>query len=392
MEGASFLFYIILALLFYTYLGYPLLIGVCLVLQRILKKKPEVPLPRFTEPELTLIVPCFNEAALLEKKIANCLSLDYPAEKIHFLFITDGSTDQSAKILSRHPQIQHLHQAERRGKTSALNRAMQFVHTPFTVFTDANTLLNSQAIRLLLRHFTAEKTGCVSGEKRITHTGTADAGDAGEAFYWKYESRMKQLDAGFYSVMGALGELMAIRTSLFAPLPENCLLDDFTQSMQIAAAGYRIAYEPGAYAQEPASANIEEEWKRKLRIATGNWQALFHLRRRLSWKRTPALCFQYLAQRWLKRAIAPFLLPLLLLAGGLLTLYSKEKCFFFFFLLQVIFYLWAGAGHVLRKKQTRFPVLFAPYYFCLVQFAAMAGWMRYRKGVATGIWEKSARK
>lgn len=390
MEGAAIIFFIILLILFYTYLGYPLLIGICVLLQRLMRRSHPTAIA-FTEPELTLIIPCYNEADILEKKIANCFRLDYPPEKIRFLFITDGSTDHSADILSAYPQLIHLHHPERKGKTAAINRAMQFADTPFVFFTDANALLNSASIRTMMRHFAEEKTGCVSGEKKMITNSIPGAADTGETLYWKYESRLKQLDTAFNSTIGAIGELMVIRTRLYRPLPEDCLLDDFTQSMQIAASGYRIAYEPGAYALETASANIGEEWKRKLRIATGNWQALFRLRHILSWKRTPLLCFQYLTHRWLKRAVAPFLLLLFFFSNGLLV-FSGHTLYALFFLLQVIFYLLAFTGHLFRKKTTRIPFFFAPYYFCLMHYAALAGWMRYLKGMENGVWEKAERK
>ena len=116
---------------------------------------------------LTVLVPAYNEAGILAEKIENCLSLDYPADKLRLLFITDGSTDNSGQVLAGYPQVQHLHVASRGGKSMAENRAMEFVRTPYVIFTDCNTLLNPAAVRELVKHYQNPAVGAVSGEKKV---------------------------------------------------------------------------------------------------------------------------------------------------------------------------------------------------------------------------------
>lgn len=191
------------------------------------------------------------------------MQLDYPVDKLKIVFITDGSTDDSLEILKKHPHITTLHINRRGGKTAAENRAMKHVTTPYVIFSDANTFVNKQAVRSIVRHFADEKVGCVAGEKRILTKSADVASAAGEGMYWKYESFLKKLDTQLYSAVGAAGELVAFKTNLYENMPEDTILDDFIQSMTIACKGYKIVYEPDAYAVETAAASVKEELKER---------------------------------------------------------------------------------------------------------------------------------
>jgi cellulose synthase/poly-beta-1,6-N-acetylglucosamine synthase-like glycosyltransferase len=372
----------------YTFIGYPIFLSLMVLLKRFVRKKISAAIP--FQPFVTIVIPCFNEADILEAKIANCKALDYPTEKLSLLFITDGSTDHSQEIINQHTGIQLLHDLHRKGKTAAVNRAMHFVTTPFVIFSDANSFLNSAAVSNIVKHFTDENTGCVAGEKRISINQSDTASAAGESMYWKYESVLKKLDSGFNSAVGAAGELAAFRTSLYTELPEDTLLDDFIQSIQIAAKGYKIVYEPGAFANEFASKNVEEELKRKIRIATGCWQAMKRLRGILHFTKTPLLFFQFFSHKVLRWAFVPFLLIFifvlniaLLIPGGL---FYKQ-----IFSVQLIFYGLSVAGYFLRNKRIYVKTFFIPYYFCVMHYALLAGLHRYLNHKQEGAWEKAQR-
>ena len=157
----------------------------------------------------------------------------------------------------------------------AMNRGVKFVETPIVVFSDAITTLGKESIRRIVKLFQDPKTGCVSGEKRIVNGEKAAA--AGEGLYWKYESTLKKWDAELNSVVGAAGELFAIRTELFQEVEPDTILDDFIISLRVAMKGGSIQYDPEAYAIETASANVKEELKRKIRIAAGGIQSVIRL-------------------------------------------------------------------------------------------------------------------
>ncbi|MDN3690725.1 glycosyltransferase family 2 protein [Cyclobacterium jeungdonense] len=384
-----FLFWMSIAIVCYAFLGY----GIILYFLVQLKGFFTSSLPTSTPedwPEVSLVIPCYNEADVIRIKAENSLALDYPKSKFKVIFITDGSTDNFREVLTDYPQVEILHEDRRAGKTAAENRAMTEIKSPFVVFTDANTLLNKMALKNIVRHFFYEKVGCVSGEKRVLMEAADSASAAGEGMYWKYESFLKKLDSRLYSAVGAAGELVAFRSSLYQTLPEDTILDDFMQSMLIASKGYKIVYEPDAYAMETGSDSIPEELKRKIRISAGGWQSMKRLFFLITPFRQPLLFFQYLSHRVLRWTITPFLLIFIFIAN--LFLWPEGFVYQFLMVGQALFYLAAGLGYFLENRKLRVKVLFIPFYFCLMNYAVLAGLVRFLKGTQKSTWEKAKRK
>jgi cellulose synthase/poly-beta-1,6-N-acetylglucosamine synthase-like glycosyltransferase len=241
-------------------------------------------------------------------------------------------------------------------------------------------------------HYADQKVGAVAGEKRVHSEERADAGTAGEGFYWKYESKLKKWDSELYSVVGAAGELFSVRTELYQAVPEDTILDDFMISMLIALKGFRIIYEPRAYAVENASANITEELKRKIRIAAGGIQSILRLTPLLNVFNYGILSFQYISHRVLRWTITPFLLLLVLILNILISLQSDLILYNLLLAAQSIFYLLAFIGMVFEKSELRFKLFFIPYYFCVMNFAILAGIKRFMGSQQSAVWEKAKRK
>lgn len=216
MKVLEILFWISLFIVFYTYIGYGILLYILVKIKECFHTPTLWPMPTDNAlPPLTLFIAAYNEEDVVDEKMRNCLELDYPADKLRILWVTDGSNDRTNERLSRWPQATVLHQPQRQGKTAALNRGIHFVGTPLVVFTDANTHLNRKALREIVHAFTDPKVGCVAGEKRIAVQSKDNAASGGEGLYWKYESTLKALDARLYSAVGAAGELFAVRRNLF---------------------------------------------------------------------------------------------------------------------------------------------------------------------------------
>jgi cellulose synthase/poly-beta-1,6-N-acetylglucosamine synthase-like glycosyltransferase len=342
-------------------------------------------------PAVTLLVAAYNEAAFIEEKIMNTLSLNYPAEKIQFLFITDGSSDNTNDIIRRYPQITLLYEPARKGKTVAVNRAMQYVKTPFIVFSDANTLLNKDVLVCLLRHFQDAHTGAVAGEKKLLVADQA-AAEGTEGMYWKYESLLKKWDAELYSVMGAAGELFAIRTDLYEAVPADTILDDFMISFSINKKGYKVAYAPDAYAQENPSASLEEEYKRKVRISAGGFQSMSRLADLLNIFRYPRITWQYVSHRVCRWTVAPAGLLLLLFSNIILCTRNGTSVYWVFLLMQVLFYSMAFAGYLLAKQQIKSRLFYIPFYFVFMNVAVYHGFFRFLTKKQSAIWDKSQRQ
>ena len=382
------LFWIGLIVIFYTYVGYGLVIFLLSKLKSRHKRFRDVPDKDL--PEVTLLVAAYNEEQCIADKITNTLNLDYPKDKLSIFFVTDGSTDNTPDIVKKFHAVKLFHDFQRKGKIHAVNRVMKHVTTPIVIFSDANTLLNAEAIRNLVRHYQDEHVGGVAGEKRIYKNATDNASGSGEGFYWKYESFLKAKDAEVYSIVGAAGELFSIRTALFEEPAANIIIEDFVLSLTICSKGYRFMYEPDAYAIETASASVAEEWKRKVRICAGGFQAMAKLKRLLNPFRYGILTFQYISHRVLRWTLAPLFLPVVLLANIWLAV-TGPWYFVLFLAAQVGFYLLALLGYGLRDKKISIKGFFVPYYFMVMNLSVYAGFMRYLKGKQSVVWEKAQR-
>lgn len=383
---------ICIGLVLYTYLGYGLVVWALIRMRP--RRPPVVDVSDNFMPDVTLIVPAYNEVDCLPAKVANSLAQTYPREHIRFLFVTEGSTDNSDAYLRANygDSIEILGGTERRGKVAAMNMAMQQVKTPIVIFTDANTQLNLDAVRNIVRHFRDPKVGAVAGEKRIQTTASESAAGSGEGLYWKYESQLKKWDAELHTIVGAAGELFAVRTELYEPVSPNTILDDFMISLLIAGRGYRVEYEPEAYALERPSFSIVDEQKRKIRIAAGGFQSIVWLKKLLNPFRYGVLTFEYVSHRVMRWAVTPLCLPFILLLN--IGLVIRDGWFTGWGLLlagQILFYGAAWLGYLLEKRQMRWKLVFVPFYFTFMNVCALAGLVRYLRGNQSGTWEKVRR-
>lgn len=382
-------FWCCLIILFYTYIGYGILLFILVQIKRSVSKKSELHYSYEELPEATLVVAAYNEADIMEEKIRNTFNLRYPDGRLKILFVTDGSNDGTDQIARRHPGIITLHQPERQGKIKAMHRAMEATDTPIVVFTDANTLLNSDAMINIARHYKDPAVGAVAGEKRILVEARDEAAGAGEGMYWKYESALKRWDSQLYSVVGAAGELFSIRRELYAPAPPDTIIEDFYLTLTVAAKGYKVRYEPEAYAMEKGSISVKEEMKRKIRIAAGGLQAIVRLQPLLNIFRYGTLSFQYISHRVLRWTLAPLCLPLLFIASMSLAVYSSF--YLWVLILQVLFYAMGLTGAVLARRKIRLKILFIPYYFLVMNYSVYAAFFRFKKGKQSVLWEKAKR-
>lgn len=384
-------FWTSLAFICYTFVGYGCLIWVLVSVKRILfKKKRNVRINY--RPTCTVLIAAFNEESYIEEKIKNTLSLDYPAHLLEILVVADGSTDNTVDIIKEFPNVKLLYNKDRKGKVHAVNRAMLSVKSDIVVFTDANTYLNTNALIAICSHYQDSTIGGVAGEKRIFSEKKADASTAGESLYWRYESILKRLDSELNTAIGAAGELFSIRTHLFEKVPDSVVLDDFFISMKITMRGFRIVYEPEAYAIETSSANIHEELKRKVRIAAGGIQSIVLLTDLLDVTRKPLLSFQYISHRVFRWTIVPFLIILAFIANALLILGTDNLLYEITWYGQISFYILAFLGYLLEKKRIKIRAAFIPYYFCVMNYSVIAGIFKYLQNEQSAIWEKSNRK
>ncbi len=381
-----FLFWISSAVILYTYIAYFLIV---VVLAKFTSRNPSKPGEITDWPAVTLVIAAYNEERFIAEKLQNSLALDYPAGKLTVLVVTDGSTDSTQNIVKGFDHVQHFHEPGRKGKIHAVERIIKYVETPVVVFTDANTLLNTEAIKNIVRHYQDERVGGVAGEKRVVSQEADNASGAGEGLYWKYESMLKRADSDLCTVVGAAGELFSIRTRLYESPPPDTVIEDFFLSMKIVASGYRFVYEPDAYAVEGPSATTEDEWKRKVRISAGGLQAIARLPELLNPFRYGILSFQYISHRVLRWTLAPLSLLAVLVSN--VFLYHHSLFFELALYGQTGFYLLALAGHIFRDRKIPVKGFFVPYYFTLMNLSVFFGLVRVLKGRQSVVWEKAER-
>lgn len=387
MYFAFYTFWISGFILLYTYLGY----GVLIYVLTTWKKRSVLHETAISElPFVTFVIAAYNESAYIMEKIYNTLALDYPREKLQIFVVTDGSTDRTPDLVRRFDNIRLFHQPERKGKIHAVNRVMPKVDSPIVVFSDANTALNPKALQYMVSHYQDPQVGGVSGEKIIVDLAADGAAGSGEGLYWKYESLLKQLDSRLYSMVGSAGELFSIRTRLYEPPPENMIIEDFFISLKIVANGSRFAYEPRALATETASATVNDEWKRKVRISAGGLQAIIQLAMLLNPFRFGVVTFQYISHRVLRWTLAPVALLVAFFSNAYLA-WSGHWGYQALLACQISFYLLAGLGYVYRNRKIAIKGFFVPFYFTVMNASVYAGFYRFLSGKQSVLWEKTKR-
>ncbi len=403
------LFWACIILVCYTYVGYGILLWLFVHIKRIVRGRTVQPVLPTDEalPHVTLLICAYNEQDIVDEKMKNTGALDYPQDKLHIMWVTDGSTDHTNDYLKRFQNVQIVYTAERKGKTAALNHGISQITSPITVMTDANTMLNKEAVREIVRCFMNPQVACVAGEKRVKARHEDQVAAKGEGLYWKYESQLKKLDSELYSAMGAAGELNAIRTHLYQPMPENALLDDFVMSMRMVDQGYRIAYTSEAYALEYGSANIEEEAKRKQRIAAGGLQSCWWLRNMMNpFHQISAypqrqftsnifhqftVAFQFVSHRVLRWTITPVALLALIPLNVALVMMKAGSVYSIFWILQICFYLAAYWGWKSEQNGRKNKFFYVCYYFLFMNMNVFRGMRYLANHKSSGTWEKAKR-
>jgi len=384
----KYVFWISCFVVFYNYAGYAIIL---FIVNKFRNRRHSDP-PAGYYPSISFIVAAFNEEDCIKKKIINALEQVYPSDRIEFIFITDGSTDATPDIVRNFPSVQLLHSKERNGKSAALNRAVLSASNEILVFSDANTILNKEACLKISRHYFDSSVGGVAGEKKVIALSDHEENAANsEGFYWKYESMLKKLDSDFHTVVGAAGELFSVRKSLYEPVSPEVILDDFIISMKIAQQGYRIVYEPGAFAMELPSFSIKDEKKRKVRIAAGGFQSIAMLSEALFFWKHPKLSFLYISHRVLRWTLTPLCLILAFVSNLVLVLFPFTRFYGMLFALQVVFYLSGLAYWFFPILGKRLSILKLPYYFVFMNISVFQGLIKFLRRKQSSTWEKAKR-
>jgi poly-beta-1,6-N-acetyl-D-glucosamine synthase len=369
------------ALVAYTFVGYPALVA---TLARF-RPRPVQADPT-AEPDVSLIVVAYNEETVIAERLRNCLELDYPSERLELIVAADGSDDATAEIARSFDGVKVLYQPERRGKLHAMNRGAAAARGQVLVFSDANNRYGRDALRELVAPFADPTVGVVSGRKAIDD-GTGRALDQAEGLYWRYESRVKEWETRSGSVTAVAGEIIAFRREAFPEVPIGTVIDDFSQALLAAAAGWRLVYAPGAVSLEVASATIGGEATRRARIVSGRGQALARFFP-LVVRRNPRFAFQVVSHKVLRP-----LVPWALVAAAVSSAAAARRRRWARVALAAegAFYGTAVAGLVSERSGRRSRLLYLPYWFCRMNVATLVGLADLVRGRQNPLWGKVRR-
>ena len=360
----------------YAYIGYPLILwATSRFFNRPVRKS-------YITPSISIVISAHNEEACIERKILNCLELDYPREKLEVLIGSDGSTDRTWDILEKYNElgIKAYKMTPRGGKPGMLNFLVSKARNEIIVFADARQRFDKLALRELAGNFADGEVGCVTGELVLENSKTHILAH-GLLAYWDYEVLLRRIESRIYSLTGATGAIYAVRKKLFAPLDGNTILDDVYIPLKIVEQGYRAVVDPSAVAYDEISENSKYESKRKQRTLAGTWQIFIKCVKMFNPLVSP-VAIQLFSHK-LMRVIMPYFLIAAFVSNLGLAGFPVFKTLF---LMQVLFYTSALTGPLLDRLKVKF--LSIPYTFCMLNIDAVVGTYAYFNGIQKVTWEK----
>jgi len=378
------IFWLSIGIITYTYIGYP----VVLVIISLFRIRPVT--KKDIKPYVSLVISLHNEEKVISKKLTSCLELNYPKDKLEILIGLDGATDKTGEIIKQYKSkgVSLYAYEKRRGKPSVLNDLLSIARGDIIVFTDARQLLDKNAVTKLISNFADESVGCVSGEMILKSTDNSDKGLEGLGIYWNYEKFIRYKESSIHSMIGATGAIFAIRKKLFKPIPVTKILDDVYTPLSIVKQGYRAIFDRESKAYDKSSTKPGQEYKRKVRTLTGNYQ-IFAMFTDLFNPFSSPIAFQLFSHKLL-RVLVPFFMMSIFVCSILL---ANDVLYAGLLICQIFLYLLAIRGGVVAKRKIGSRSFFDKltsgiYTFCLLNFAALAGLYRYITNSQNIAWEK----
>ena len=378
-ELVPIIYWVIIFVIFYVYLGYTLMV---IILGNFVKKNvKKIPIT----PTVSFIIAAYNEEAAIEKKLINTLDIDYPKGKFEIVVASDGSTDKTDEIVKRFKEqgIKLFRVEGRVGKTETRNQAVVNSKSEIIVFSDATTHYRHDAVKKLVRNFADEKVGQVSGkydyfDPSKTHVGI------GTKLFWKYENLIKNAQTKFGTMTGASGCINAFRRTLYTTLPPE-IIEDLVVPLMTIKKGYRVVFEPDAQAFEKTTQRISQELIMRIRVIRGGMKGLLYAKELLNPLKYPLPAFQLISHKVLRWLMPVFLIALLL--SNILLLFENSFFFTVSFIMQITFYIAAGVGCLLMKVGIKLKLLSLPIYFCVVNYASLIALYKTLTSDLEHTWE-----
>jgi biofilm PGA synthesis N-glycosyltransferase PgaC len=331
------LFWSSFSLIFLAYVAYPIW------LYLIARFRPRPVRRASIFPSVTILLAVHNEQKYLPAKLRNLAELDYPADQVEVIVVSDGSTDETNNILAswENANLRTVFLSNHSGKAAALNDGVAKARGEIIVFTDARQVIGSDALQNLVANFADPTVGCVSGELIIGPNPSAGSAE-GVGLYWRLEKKIRYWEGLGGSMVGATGAFYGVRQNLLLPLPQETILDDVYIPFQVARQGQRVVFEPKALAWDDLQPDPKQEFRRKVRTLIGNYQLL----QLAPWVLTRAnplrlkFVFHKLLRLWV---------PVALLGLLVSTFWLRKEVYGMAFVIQLVFYALAGLS-IFRAK------------------------------------------
>ncbi len=380
---AQIVFYTSLAIIALIYVGYPILVFIASRLFPWPVRQVDI------TPSVSVIIAAYNEENDLAAKIENTLSLDYPKDKLEIVVASDCSTDRTDEIVrsfAKRGVILHR-QPFRHGKTIAQNRAVKVSSGDILIFSDATTVYEKEAIREIVRSFADPEVGCVAGQ--LVYVNRAHSGvGKGCKSYWGYEKFIKACESRIGSLIGVSGCLYAVRRSCHARLAGD-MIDDLVIATEIHLQGLRTVYEPNAISVEDTNLRSRDEFRMRVRVIEQTMNAIDRYRVVLNPFRHGMFAFQMVCHKLLRYTISLWLLPLFVSNA---VLAQRSDAFRYLFYGQIIFYLTVLMGFFSERLKLKIGPLAVPYYFILINAAAVRAFLKFMRGEKHVVWEPMREK
>jgi cellulose synthase/poly-beta-1,6-N-acetylglucosamine synthase-like glycosyltransferase len=371
------LFWVCFAALVYVYAGYPLLLALLAAFVR--DQKPVLG----HSPKISFLIAAYNEEANIGRKIEQTLSLDYPAEKLEILVLSDGSTDHTDEIVRAisDPRVRLLRLEPRRGKTAAQNRGARQAGGEILVFSDATTVYHPQALRFLVSRYEDPTVGAASGRYQYFDPEGNSPTGLGTIAFWNYENMLKMMQSRIRTISGCCGCIYSVRKSAYTELPDY-VISDLVQPLWVIQKGFRVVFEDRALAYEETTRSAGEEFSMRVRVVTRGIRGLLSVPDVLTPWKFGWVSFQLFSHKILRWLISFFLIGLF----ADTALLADQPVFRLFLVLQALFYVWALVTMAV-PLQKKWKILGIPLYFCLLNAAAFCSVIEVLRGRKYVTWE-----
>jgi len=366
------------AVIFYVYVGYPLV----LALLSSFRSRPVEREDKFN-PSVSIVISAFNEQEHIGATIENKLALNYPSEKLEILTTSDGSTDRTDDIVRSFTdrRVRYFRQYPQQGKSSAINKMVLEAKGDIIVVSDANSIYQREAILKLVRNFADRNVGYVTG-KMVYVDKTGSGVGSGCTAYMRYENVLRKLETQVGSVIGVDGGIDAFRKSLYIPLAPGAL-PDFVAPLQVIQGGHRVVYEKEALLQESTLSNSNDEWRMRIRVILRSFHAINRMKTLLNPLRFPVVSFQIISHKILRYLVGIFQVFAL---GFNIILAMDSSLYLGFLTVHLLFYLLALIGSS-KVFGSFVPGAKYAFYFCLLNTSALFALVRFTKGEEQVLWK-----